>query len=175
MAARLFQAYLRNPGETGSVVASGGPLSRAMAEAARAALVRHHEARLVELGPGTGSITRYITDLQPLLIEKDPELYGRLVKRHPDLEIVNEDAACFLRHCRRGPLGLISSIPLIGNQNRSELVTKLGETYLERRLSFLVLYTYGAGDPLPEIRFRHRRRSKRVIFNVPPATVWVFE
>lgn len=79
--------FLRNPRHVGSVTPSSPALGREMARA-----VPHNpDAVVVELGPGTGALTRHVLDvLQPgqrfLAVEIDPQFCARLRARWPDLD-----------------------------------------------------------------------------------------
>lgn len=56
------------------------------------------EDRVMEIGPGTGAMTRWIFELGPksfVALEKDRELAPRLKERWPDLMVVNTDALTF--------------------------------------------------------------------------------
>lgn len=79
--------FLRNPRNVGSVVPSSRALAREMA---RAVPVRP-TAVVVELGPGTGALTRQVIEVLAagerfLAIDIDPEFCERLRARWPDID-----------------------------------------------------------------------------------------
>lgn len=90
----MLGRFVRNPRTVGAVA----PSSRALARAMVAGLNMSGGARIVELGPGTGAITREIVPrLGPharcLAIDIDPAFVTRLKRDHPQIEAVCGSAA----------------------------------------------------------------------------------
>ncbi len=46
---------------------------------------------IIEIGPGKGSLTTHVSDLQLILVERDPELIFNLTKNFPNAQILNEN------------------------------------------------------------------------------------
>ncbi|HZD25941.1 MAG TPA: rRNA adenine N-6-methyltransferase family protein, partial [Alphaproteobacteria bacterium] len=82
---RVFLSrWLRAPLSTGAVTPSGRALARLMA----AQIDPEADGHVIELGAGTGAITRALLDAgvdcrRLVLIEKDPVLHGLLSRRYP--------------------------------------------------------------------------------------------
>lgn len=172
--------WLKAPHRIGALAPSSRHLARAMA---RQVDIRH--ARLVvELGGGTGSITRALLamGLPPerlIVVERDERLHELLRERFPGLRVVQGDAARLVSLLR--PLGvaqvssIVSSLPLLSMPRRSRhRIVQQSFALLGDRGS-LVQFTYGLASPLPEREFPVTGEiAARVWRNFPPAMVWRF-
>lgn len=129
--------------------------------------------RIVELGAGTGSVSQYISGMNPVLVERNGEWAALLRKRFPNLEIRAECATLALASLNK-PVGVVSSIPLLNNPEADHIRTLLMRKYRDGLIRFCVLYTYGWTDPLSGVGFREGRREYFVALSLPPASVWVY-
>ncbi|MBL0421791.1 hypothetical protein JI739_15690 [Ramlibacter sp. AW1] len=174
---RFFRNFIHKPRAIGAVLPASPSLSRAVAAAAGAALDALAPAQapcgVLELGAGTGALTENIRHMQPVLIERDARFSDLLRSRFPELEIRNECAVQALDNLRQ-PVGIVSSIPLLNNPEAAELVQALERCYLAGLVRYLVLYTYGAFDPLRGTAVSRGRRAEVVWQSLPPASVWVY-
>jgi phosphatidylethanolamine/phosphatidyl-N-methylethanolamine N-methyltransferase len=173
--------WLKAPHRIGALAPSSRYLGQAMA---RQIDLRH--ARLVvELGGGTGSITRALlaAGLAPerlIVIERDDRLHRVLCERFPQLRIVRGDAAQLVSLLR--PFGInsvsavVSSLPLLSMPKRlRHRIVEQSFALLGARGS-LVQFTYGLASPLPARDFAVAGKvMARVWRNFPPAFVWRFE
>ncbi|NTV01326.1 MAG: hypothetical protein HGB04_00885 [Chlorobiaceae bacterium] len=166
----FIKAYLKNPSRTGSVLPSSDRLGKAFAD--QLELLPVH--RIVELGPGTGALTKHIAGSTPKLVEIDNELCRVLSKQFPGCVIENRCAVEFLKECPE-PCGLVVSIPLINNPEKPRIIAAIREAYLRGVISWCMIYTYGLADPLKEVGFRKSKKLRSVILNVPPAHIWFYE
>ena len=130
-------------------------------------------ATIVELGAGTGSLSQYISGLNPILVERNGEWAALLRERFPQLEVRAECATQTLAAIDT-PVGVVSSIPLINNPQADEIRQLLTRKYRNGLIRFCVLYTYGWRDPLAGVPFRQSRREHFVPRSLPPASVWVY-
>lgn len=177
----LFLArWLRAPHLIGALTPSSPHLARAMArqiDVRRAGLV-------VELGGGTGSITRALLEagLPPerlVVVERDEALHALLRQRFPELRILRGDAARLVTLLR--PLGIagasaiVSSLPLLSMPKRlRHRIVDQSFALLGERGS-LVQFTYGVASPLADREFGVKGEVRaRVWRNFPPAAVWRF-
>jgi phosphatidylethanolamine/phosphatidyl-N-methylethanolamine N-methyltransferase len=146
--------------------------------------VRH--ARLVvELGGGTGSITRGLlgAGLPPerlVVVERDERLHRLLQERFPGLLVVRGDATQLVQLLR--PLGIahvsavVSGLPLLSMPKRMRHRIVEQSFALLGEQGALVQFTYGIASPLPEREFPVNGRVKALVWrNLPPAFVWRFE
>lgn len=178
----LFLArWLKAPHRIGALAPSSRYLGQAMArqiDARRARLV-------VELGGGTGSITRALLagGLPPerlIVVERDERLHQVLRERFPQLRVLKGDAAQLVQLLR--PLGIgavsaiVSSLPLLSmpKKLRHRIVEQCFALLGER--GSLVQFTYGFVSPLPARDYALAGQvTARVWRNFPPAFVWRFE
>ena len=173
--------WLKAPHRIGALAPSSRYLARAMAREIDA----RHARLVVELGGGTGSITRALlaAGLAPerlIVVERDERLHGLLAERFPQLRVLKGDAAQLVSLLR--PLGItsvsavVSSLPLLSMPKRlRHRIVEQSFALLGERGS-LVQFTYGLASPLPGREFAVVGRvTARVWRNFPPAFVWRFE
>jgi phosphatidylethanolamine/phosphatidyl-N-methylethanolamine N-methyltransferase len=139
---------------------------------------------VIELGGGTGSITRALleTGLAPhrlVVVERDRALAALLRKRFPGVKVLRGDATEL--RALVAPLDIhaadavVSSLPLLSLPKRAchhiveESFALLGER------GIFVQYTYGVASPLPAPEFGLvGEPAERIWRNLPPAVVWRF-
>ena len=179
----LFAKWLRDPLRIGAVLPSGAALARAMAKAAEPA----EPGLVVELGGGTGAVTRALlkSGLSPsnlVIIERDEGLYRLLVQRFPQARVILGDAMRvkdLVRESGAGPVkAVVSGLPLLTMAPRSQAILLRQSFALMGDHGLFVQFTYGPASPIPERRLKRlglkAKLAKRVWPNVPPATVWRF-
>lgn len=173
--------WLKAPHRIGALAPSSRYLAQAMARQ-----IDPRQARLVvELGGGTGSITRALlaAGLPPerlIVVERDERLHRLLTERFPELRVIAGDATHLGSLLR--PLGItsvstiVSSLPLLSMPKRlRQCIVEQSFALLDRRGS-LVQFTYGLASPLPARDYAVSGRVvARVWRNFPPACVWRFE
>lgn len=178
----FFRRFLAQPGKVASLIPSSPAFSRTIARQIR----REPDEYVVELGAGTGSVTRAILDAgvppeKLVLVEIDPEMADFLRHAHPKATVV--EGSCFdlaealpeaVPEAAGGKVGsIVCGVPIAlfepGEQRR------LADTMISlmpHGRPFLAL-TYRWNSPLP-----HREldlEGARLGFtpwNVPPASVW---
>ena len=142
----LFARWLRNPRRIGAVLPSGLALTRAIA--AEVDLAR--PGAVVELGGGTGAVTRALlaagvppADL--VVIERDQSLYRLLHERFPGVRVIHGDARklpALLAKAGVGPVKtVVSGLPLLPMPLKAQMAILSG--------SFAVM-------PEDEIVLKHR-------------------
>ena len=159
---------------------SARPLARAMARASVEA--RCGKGPVVELGPGTGSITRAllesgIAEEELVLIERDGEMCRWLVRRFPHAEVVEGDAtqigAVLEERAAGTPSVVVSSLPLRNMaEGERDAIVRASIDVLPRD-GALVQYTYARHPAIACARLGVEcRRVGFAALNVPPAGVW---
>ena len=118
-------------------------------------------------------MSRYISAMNPVLVERNGEWAALLRKRFPDLEIRAECATLALANLSK-PVGVVSSIPMLNNPQADAIKMLLTRKYRDGLIRFCVLYTYGWTNPLAGVGFREGRREYFVTRSFPPASVWVY-
>lgn len=89
----FLAAAVRSPGQIGAVA----PSSPRLADLLASVVPTHGTPTVVELGPGTGSVSAAIAERLPtgarhLAVELDPRLAAYLRRTRPDMEVVDGDA-----------------------------------------------------------------------------------
>ncbi len=165
----FLKKYLQDPQSIGSVI----PSSEFLAKAIFATIKELDQVNIIEIGAGTGAITKHISSLNPLLVEIDEEFCTLLRQNYPHLKTIN---GCALEQLQKVEqrFGLVLSIPLINNPFKASFIPIIESLYNRGLLQWCVMYTYGINDPLGEVNFQSKSRKKFVVKNIPPASVWVY-
>lgn len=180
----FLSRWLRAPLKTGSVRPSGRDLTRLIAGAV-ADLAP--EEWIVELGGGTGAVTRALIEngIAPermVVLERDRALSDWLRRAFPEVTVVTGDAEHLRRHLAANNAGpvrkIVSSLPLL-SLPRSQRNVILAEAFAVLGADgSLVQYSYGPSCPVSRtlrnglgINARHVGTAWR---NLPPARVWEF-
>ena len=139
---------------------------------------------VIELGPGTGSVTRALLaaglpEERLVLVERDRHLHAWLEGQFPRANVLLSDARELDAILPAGQAGrvstVVSSIPLnsLPRSERDEIV-RAAFRVLGDDGSF-VQYSYGVPSPLPcETLGLTGQRVGFTAANLPPATVWRF-
>jgi phosphatidylethanolamine/phosphatidyl-N-methylethanolamine N-methyltransferase len=179
---RFLKTLFESPRLTGAVAPSGRFLARAMARA----IEPDGEGLVVELGPGTGPVTRALIERgvareRLVLVEYDGGFCRLLAQRFALIRIVQGDAYDLKRTLAglegRPIAAVVSSLPLL-NQ-RAPLRVKLIEDAFALMGSngVLVQFTYGLVSPIPRQACAGRfsaHCSAPIWRNLPPARVWTY-
>ena len=174
----FFWSWVQNPLAIGAVAPSGRTLARLMVKGL------HGGARVMELGPGTGTVTRAILDSgvaerNLYLVERDAGFARLLRERFPRATLLHEDATALGAHKRElaGTFDfIISGLPLVlfSRAQKERLLAHVLE--LLKPAGVFHQFTYGGRCPI--------RRSARdahgletallgiAPLNVPPAFVY---
>lgn len=175
---RFLRSWLDAPFAVGAVAPSGRPLARLLTREIGP------DDRVVELGPGTGTVTREVLRRGVardalVLIERCPGFADLLERHFPGVAVVRGDATrpqdALAR--QRGTFDVIvSGLPLVlfSREQRSRL---LGECFsLLRNRGVLYQFTYGGRCPLDRRQLDQQGLQARCIgftaFNMPPAFVY---
>ena len=180
--ARFLKALIVEPRLTGAVAPSGRALARAMAAAAGPPA----HGLVVELGPGTGPVTRSLIETgvareRLALVEYDPGFCRLLRERFAPAMIIQGDAYDLprtLAELAGQPIGaVVSSLPLL-NQPPERRAKLIGDAFaLMGPSGLFVQFTYGLQSPIPPEVCDNRYvavRSRPILLNLPPARVWTY-
>lgn len=183
-ALRLFaESWLRSPRHVGAIAPSSAALARAMASQ----ISNPGDARVVELGAGTGVTTQALLDrgISPdrlTVIERDPFFCRQLRNRFPQVRIIEGDAsrlrALLGAEGRTGIDALVSSLPLLSLGPKMQLRILREALSLLPNEGCMIQFTYGVSAPVhPQVLAQLAllpERLTRIWLNLPPATVWRF-
>ena len=183
---RFIGQWLKNPRQTAAVAPSSPELAAAMLGELPAG-----SRRVIELGGGTGAITRAIVGHgiagdALLVLELNEELHAHLHRRFPEELLVLGDAVELPRLAAEagflaaGPAdAVISGLGLLAMDR--ELVTRILRAAFAclRPDGRFIQFTYGPVSPVSDSVLDalglRMRRGEFVLRNVPPATVYVYE
>lgn len=180
---KFLQAFLKNPLKVGAVAPSSPELAAEMLQG-----IQPDDKNIVlELGVGTGAITRYLQDIIPtkssyLGIELDGELVRTMNSRFSDMNIVVGSAADAYSIHKESGLGkvsyLVCCLPFVS------LPKEVSDSVLAEIVKFmdegctLRIFQYAHGYYLPPAiklrefmrnRYGRSTRSPLVLKNLPPA------
>jgi phosphatidylethanolamine/phosphatidyl-N-methylethanolamine N-methyltransferase len=177
---RFLRSWIEKPLHMGAVMPSGKLLARTMAQFVDV----DSQGPVVELGPGTGAITKALIDRgidqkRLVLVEYNPGFCALLRDRYPQAKVVQGDA-----YTLRDSLWDVLSSPASAIVSGLPLVTKPMLTRLKLiRDAFLALapgapfvqFTYSVAPPIPKsLPGVSTEASERIWMNLPPARVWVY-
>lgn len=171
----FFRRWLANPLQMGSIVPSSPALCRRVVRHARCG----PEQMVVELGAGTGVISRALLDagLPPhrlLLVEIVPEMADHLRGTLPRVRVVTGDARALpeLLDGRRDVGAIICGVPLVLLPVAEQRRFVAAFAAAAPDCGFLH-YSYCLTSPLPARRLGlAARRLAWTPMNFPPASVW---
>ncbi len=180
--ARFLMSLVSTPHLTGAVA----PSSRALARAMAAASGPPAEGLVVELGPGTGPVTRALIDRgldrrRLIMVEFNPLFCRMLRDRYAGTRVIEGDAYDLPRTLGRLAderiSAFVSSLPLLTRPpgDRGRLV---GDAFqLMGGDGVFVQFTYGPLSPIPREICEGRyaaERGRSIWANLPPARVWTY-
>ncbi len=181
---QFLQAFLKNPTKVGAIAPSSPELARKMIEGIKPSA----DNIVLELGVGTGAITKFLQDVVPdersyLGIEVDRTMVRSLKKKFSDLKIVCGSAVeANAIHARSG-LGKVSHIicclPFVSLPNEiGEKIVNEVDSFMQQGGCTFRTFQYAHGYYLPSAirlrafmrdRFGRSKRSSLVVKNMPPA------
>jgi phosphatidylethanolamine/phosphatidyl-N-methylethanolamine N-methyltransferase len=176
----LFKLWLKNPFKIGAVAVSSPELAAAMARH----IPNQSEGYVVELGGGTGPVTRAILECgvapnRLVVVERDPVLHRHLSERYPGVKVLLGDAMHLQRLLKREGIApvkaIISSLPLLSMKKAVQhRIGAQAFAALEPGAP-LIQFTYGFFSPLNRQRLGVSGSVQdRVLQNLPPASVWLY-
>jgi phosphatidylethanolamine/phosphatidyl-N-methylethanolamine N-methyltransferase len=177
---RFLTGLITRPRITGAVSPSSKGLARAMAREVDA----RGDGLVLELGPGTGPVTRALIEHgvaapRIVAVEYSPEFCALLRGRFPGLRVIEGDAYDLdktLPSSLAGPFSaIVSSLPLLNCEPDAR--TLLVQSLIGRLApgGGLIQFSYGPKPPVPAAPGFTVRRTAFVPFNLPPAQVWLYK
>ena len=180
---QFLQAFLKNPGTVGSIAPSSPELARRMV----AGIHPDDDNVVLELGVGTGAITKFLQERVPnedsyLGIELDRDLVRTLKRNYPDMKIVRGNALQASDIHERSGLGKVGAIicclPFVSMPNEvGENILRQVDKFMQRGCIFRT-FQYAHGYYFPSAiklrefmrdRYGKTKRSPLIVKNVPPA------
>jgi phosphatidylethanolamine/phosphatidyl-N-methylethanolamine N-methyltransferase len=177
----FLKRWFANPLKVGAVLPSSPFLARLVARQVR----RQPEEFVVELGAGTGSVTKELLRAgipadKLLVIEIDPKLVAFLRREVPEARTIQGDATRLSELLPREAVGrvgtVISGIPMVTVP--LEIQQRMVDAWFAvlARGGYMLQYTYSLVSPLPEAKLGLKGRRRGIaVRNLPPAWVWSYE
>lgn len=179
----FLQAFLKNPAKVGAIAPSSPELAQRMLNE-----IRPSEDNVVlELGVGTGAITKYLQSIVPnkesyFGIELDKDLVKLLKKNFPELKIVRGNACDTFSLYQKSGFGkvgyIICCLPFVSMPNEvGKRIWREIDKFMEQGCVFRT-FQYAHGYYFPSAiklrehmrtRYGKAKKSRLVVKNVPPA------
>lgn len=177
---RFLKGMISHPKAVGSIIPTSSVTARKMASVITPA----SGLPVLELGPGTGVITKAILarGIKPenlTAIEYSTDFYQHLMRNYPGVNFINGDA--FDLDKTIGPVSeqkfdcVISAVPLLNfpMQARINLIDNLLDRVPPGRP--VVQISYGPVSPVVARPTQyHIRHLDFIVRNIPPAQLWVY-
>lgn len=180
----FLRVMLTSPLGVGAIFPSGTSLARCMA----GAVDLSRPGAVVELGAGTGVVTRSLLarGIPPerlVVIEREPRFHRFLVEHFPAVRVLKGDArelgALLQEHGITQVGNVVSSLPLLAMPLRDRAAIFEGVFSVLGGKGELIQFSYGLVPPAPgrpNLPYALKTaRLKRVWRNIPPATVWRYQ
>nr|WP_099050756.1 class I SAM-dependent methyltransferase [Pararhizobium polonicum] len=177
---RFFKGWRSNMKAVGSIVPTSGVTARRMASVVNP----HSGLPVLELGPGTGVITKAILQkgVQPqnlVSVEFSTDFFQHLVRTYPGVDFINGDAFDLDKTlgARNGQQfdSVISAVPLLNfpMHMRVSLIDDLLSRVPVGRP--VIQISYGPLSPVVAMPDRYQiSHYDFVVRNIPPAQLWVY-
>ena len=180
---RFFLHWIRKPRRIGAVIPSSASLAAAMA----ARIDTDAPGAVIELGGGTGCVTRAILSagVKPenlIVVEREPEFCELIASAFPDTNVLCADACDLTALARRSGAArvktVVSSLPLLSiKDSECRKILESAFSVLAPEGEF-IQFTYGPAMPLSRAIADDLGiegvRTEWVLSNFPPAAVWRF-
>ncbi|WP_075290937.1 phospholipid N-methyltransferase PmtA [Pararhizobium arenae] len=177
---RFFKGWKQNMKAVGSIIPTSGVTARRMASVVNP----HSGLPVLELGPGTGVITKAILEkgVKPenlFSVEFSTDFYEHLIGRFPEVNFINGDAfdlsTTLGEHRDRQFDCVISAVPLLNfpMYRRVALIEDLLKRIPVGRP--VIQISYGPLSPIVALPDRYQiSHYDFVVRNIPPAQLWIY-
>ena len=176
----FIRSWIEKPISMGAVTPSGRMLARAMARYVDPDI----PGPIIELGPGTGAVTKALVDKgveveRLVLVEFNPNFCKLLRQRYPEATVIQGDAYR-IGHLLGGLLkepaaAVVSGLPLQTKPFKRRLQLMEEAFGLMAPDAPLVQFTYAMVSPIPMRPVAVSAHASELIWqNLPPARVWVY-
>lgn len=177
---RFLRSWIEKPLHMGAVMPSGRLLARTMASY----VDNNSDGPVIELGPGTGAITKALVDRgidekRLVLVEYNPSFCALLRDRFPQATVVQGDAYALEKSVRdvltEPASAVVSGLPLVTKPMLMRLkLIRDAFAVLGPKAPF-IQFTYSVAPPIPKsLPGVATEASERIWMNLPPARVWVY-
>jgi phosphatidylethanolamine/phosphatidyl-N-methylethanolamine N-methyltransferase len=180
---QFLQAFFKNPAKVGAITPSSPELAAKMIEG----IVPDENNVVLELGVGTGAITKYLQTVVPdensyLGIELDKDLVKSLKTKFPNFKIIRGNACDLGKIHQKSGVGkvgyIICCLPFVSLPNEvGEKILSEIDQFMQQGCMFRT-FQYAHGFYFPSAiklrefmrsRYGKSKKSKLIVKNVPPA------
>ncbi len=170
--------YLRNPRSVGSIFPSSDSLSRSVAKE----VFSSPPGQIIELGAGTGSITRVLIDLSECaskitVFEKSQKLTEILRSKFSGINIrcccATEISKLDLENSTS--VTIVSSIPFrsLKKHETKKIISAISHIRQRSKEFRLIQYSYFWMPPFVPPTGLNWSKGKIIFSNIPPARIWI--
>jgi phospholipid N-methyltransferase len=174
----FLRAWIADPWRVAAIAPSGQTLARLITSE-----IKPSDGPVIELGPGTGVLTkailqRGVAEVDMLLIEYGSDFMRLLQQRFPNARVLWMDAAQLAQYDHfMAPAGaVVSGLPLLSMSPRKVMAILTGAFRHMKDGGTFYQFTYGMSCPVPRpILDRLGLKASlvgRTALNVPPASVY---
>lgn len=160
------------------------PSGRLLARTMASYVDNNSTGPVIELGPGTGAITKALVDRgidekRLVLVEYNPSFCALLRDRFPQATVVQGDAYALEKSVREvltePASAVVSGLPLVTKPMLMRLkLIRDAFAVLGPHAPF-IQFTYSVAPPIPKsLPGVATEASERIWMNLPPARVWVY-
>jgi phosphatidylethanolamine/phosphatidyl-N-methylethanolamine N-methyltransferase len=176
----FYKALFKNPRAIGAIIPSSGFLAQAVAKS----VLLKEDQIVIEIGAGTGVITKGLLDagIAPeriIPIESSDVLAQSLKQRFPQLNVIHGDAfqlEALIKPLNKPVGAVICGLPLLlfSPEEVSKILNQVAG--LVSPGGYYIKYTYGFKDVWSKVLHQYRKvRNRYILLNIPPARVSVYE
>ena len=175
----FFKALCKDPRNIGALCPSSKYLASTMAKL----IPKNDEGFIVDLGAGTGSVTKYLLEHgtvaeRIISIERDPNLAAQLKKKFPLVNVVLGDAQDIESILENKKIvAILSSLPLqtIPDPILQNIMLALSRVAVSHEL-VIIQFTYAFWRKMPLTKVGFRPQTICGVFrNIPPAIVTLYK
>jgi len=174
---QFLRGLFENPAGVSAVLPSSHTLAAALA-----AQIPSADGRVLELGPGTGAVTRAIIERgipasRIVAVERDRGFADLLSERFPGLYALHGDALdlkSVLGSPRESYVAVVSGLPLINFSMRTRRAVIEDALARVKPGGPFIQVSYRSRPAIPESNDIMVRRTSFVWRNIPPGYVWVY-
>ncbi len=176
----FVKTWVARPKTTGAVL----PTSRYTAKRMASVIDPSNGAKVLELGPGTGSITKAIIErgVKPeniYSVEFNASFVPSLRQKYPGVNFLQGDAFALRNHlpdmAGNNFEAVISGLPLLNFPVQKRVKLLLSLFGWVKRGNPVVQFSYGAMSPIPKRPGSYQVNSLEwIVRNVPPARIWTY-
>ena len=162
----ILKKFFKDPKNIGAIAES----SESSAKKITSIINNTSTQKIIEIGGGTGSLSRFIINKDLTIVERDKEFVELLTNKYKGTKIIHNCGINFLKEFS-GKYGLLTSIPLINKETKIELTKIINQHIDQDQLEWFIILGYKYFNQLKGIKFeRHQRHI--VLNNLPPAFIW---